>query len=134
MRIRHLATLTVAILLLAPLVLASEEARYEVDEGDIYLGDPTSFSKPAVVDVDRVYHQIPEYRQIVERDIDQSDPKYLILMRKASDKFRAALRDAGDAEGYDLIGATGAIRPKGKDKGKRKVPDITKLVISKLPQ
>jgi len=128
-------------LLLAPGLTAStavakEEKKKEgekkpkvtIDEAEIYYGDPADFTKPAVVDVDRVYESISEYKEIIDRDMDDSNPRYLMLMRAASKKFRTALKKAAKAKGYDLIGGLGSIKIEGKT-----VPEITDLVISKLP-
>lgn len=106
----------------------SEKPKITIDKAGIYYGDPTDFEKPAVVDVDEIYMSIPEYQEIVDEDLDRSKPKYLMLMRAASKKFRTALKKAAKAKGYDLIGGLGSIKIKGK-----KVPEITDLVISKLP-
>ena len=106
-----------------------EKPKVEIDEADIYLGDSSSFKKPAVVDVDAVYAKIPEYKEILDRNMDSSSPRYLFLMRAASDKFRAALEAVSDSYGFDLIGGLGSIRIKGKT-----VPDVTAKVIAKLPK
>ena len=117
----------------APGLMAEEKKdkkpKVTIDEADIYYGDPSDFTKPAVVDVDRVYMSIPEYKEIIDRDMDDSKPRYLMLMRTASKKFRTALKKAAKAKGYDLIGGLGAIEIEGKT-----VPEITDLVISKLPK
>jgi len=119
----------------APGLLAGEKKKEKakpkvtIDEAEIYYGDPSDFKKPAVVDVDRVYMSIPEYKEIIDRDMDDSKPRYLMLMRAASKKFRTALKKAAKAKGYDLIGGLGSIKIEGKT-----VPEITDLVISKLPK
>lgn len=121
-------------LVLAPRALAKDKKekakpKVTIDEAEIYFGDPSDFKKPAVVDVDEVYMSIPEYKEIIDRDMDDSKPRYLMLMRAASKKFRTALKKAAKAKGYDLIGGLGAIEIEGKT-----VPEITDLVISKLPK
>ena len=119
----------------SPLALAKDKKKEKakpkvtIDEAEIYYGDPSEFKKPAVVDVDRIYMSIPEYKEIIDRDMDDSKPRYLMLMRTASKKFRTALKKAAKAKGYDLIGGLGAIKIEGKT-----VPEITDLVISKLPK
>ncbi len=101
--------------------------RTEIDEAEIYYGDPGSFRSPAVLDADEVYSHIPEYREIRDRGLDPSDARYLYLMRAASERFRAAVSGVADSEGYDLVGGLGSIRIEG-----RTVPDITSLVVRKL--
>ncbi|MHC4470294.1 MAG: OmpH family outer membrane protein [Planctomycetota bacterium] len=125
--------------LLSPALAAKEKGKgkdkekkkpkVEINEAEIYLGDPKSFKKPAVVDVDKVYAEIPEYKEIRDRKMDSSNPRYLFLMRAASDKFRAALEAVSKKHGYDLIGGLGSIKIEGK-----KVPDVTQKVIAKLPK
>ena len=82
-----------------------------------------------MVDVDAVYARIPEYRQILEKNLDSTSPRYLFLLRGASERFRKALSTCSRRRGYDLIGGLGSIEIKGK-----KVPDITSLVMKALPK
>ena len=113
-----------------PLEAKTEQPpKFEVDEGGIYYGDPGNFKKPAVVDVDKVYSKIPEYREIVERNMDESSPRYLFLLRAASEKFRTAIEKVARDKGYDLIGCIGSIKCRGKT-----VPNITSRVVAKLPK
>jgi hypothetical protein len=130
---RHGVTVgTLALVLLVisgGLVVAGGSPRVTVNEGDIFLGNSSEFSKPAVVDVDAVYARIPEYREIVEKNLNDSDPRYLILLRTASDRFRSAIDKVADSRGYDLIGGIGSISIEG-----RTVPNITSLVVRALPR
>jgi hypothetical protein len=113
--------------LLCGVVDAAGRSRARIDEGDIYLGDVQDFQKPAVVDVDAVYAKIPEYRQILEHNLDSTSPRYLFLLRAASEKFRAALDRCSRSRGYDLIGGLGSIEIDGTT-----VPDITPDVLKSL--
>jgi hypothetical protein len=106
-----------------------QKPKVTIDESEIYHGDPSDFKKAAVVDVDDVYMSIPEYKEVIDREMKESNPRYLMLMRAASKKFRTALKKAAKAKGYDLIGGLGSIKIEGKT-----VPEITNLVISKLPK
>lgn len=105
----------------------SKKPKITIDEAAIYYGDPSDFKKPAVVDVDRVYMSIPEYKEVIDRDLDRSKPRYHMLMKAASKKFRVALKKAAKAKKYDLIGGLGSISIEGKT-----VPECTDLVIDKL--
>jgi hypothetical protein len=131
---RSIPVLSIVILALAafsPALIAAdkktEKPKVTIDEAAIYYGDSSDFKKPAVVDVDKVYLKIPEYKEIRDRNMDSSNPRYLMLMRAASEKFLAAVKSAADAKGYDLVGGLGSIEIEGKT-----VPEITSLVISKL--
>lgn len=119
--------LLIVSLCFVPVAAAKGKKKVEIDAGDIYLGDPSNFKKPAVVDVDKVYARIPEYKEIIERNMDSSNPRYLFLLRAASERFRNALEKVSRADGYDLIGGIGSIKIEGTS-----VPEITSKVIAKL--
>jgi hypothetical protein len=127
-----LVVVSVAILVLVQssgIVSAKERAHAKINEGDIYLGDPHDYKKPAVVDVDAVYARIPEYRQILEKNLDSTSPRYLFLLRAASERFRGALDRCARGHGYDLIGGLGSIEIDGVT-----VPNITAEVMKALPR
>lgn len=84
------------------------KAKTEIDESEIYYGNASSFSAPAMVDLDAVYAQIPEYREILDRNLDENSPRYHYLMRAASDKFVAAVASA--AEDGDTTSSVASVR------------------------
>jgi hypothetical protein len=100
----------------------------KIDSSRIYLGNERNFKAPAVVDVDRVYEEIEEYKKIRDENIGRDDPKYMIYMKRATRKFRLAVQKAARALGKDLVGGLGAIELDGEE-----VPEITDDVISYLP-
>jgi hypothetical protein len=109
--------------------LAGEEAekpKKSVDAVDVYLGDARKWDKPAEVDADKVYAKIDEYKEIVEKGLKPNDPKYEILMSKASKRFTCAVKKAAKDGGYDLVARIGSV------KGVDSVPDITSDAIAKL--
>lgn len=110
-------------------VSAKGRSGARINEGDIYLGDTHDYKKPAVVDVDAVYAKIPEYRQILEKNLDSTSPRYLFLLRAASERFRSALDRCARGHGYDLIGGLGSIQIDGVT-----VPNITAEVMKALPR
>ena len=110
-------------------VVGDSAPKVTINEADIYLGDVSDFSHPATVDVDAVYANIPEYREIVDRNMDEKNPRYLFLLRKASFRFRKAVQKTAEQKGFDLIGGEGSIEVEGSE-----VPDITALVIRNLPR
>jgi len=107
----------------------AESMRPEFDEKRIYLGDPATFKKPGVANLDRVYAAIPEYREVRRKKLTVKHPRYLFLMRAASNRFLASLEAVLKKDGYDLIGGLGAIVIPEKV-----VPDITERVLSRLPR
>lgn len=109
--------------------LAGEEAekpKKTVEAADVYVGDARKWDKPAEVDADKVYAKIDEYKEIVEKGLKPDDPKYEILMSKASKRFTCAVKKAAKDGGYDLVARIGAV------KGVDSVPDITSDAIAKL--
>ena len=134
--VRILAVTLAALVLVvgaAPVVRAEEKAaQYRVaDVSLIYVGNPRLFKKPCVVDADRVYKAIPEYQEIVEKNLTDRDVRYHFLMKKASDKFARSLRGLAKDLEYDLIGGTGSIVPATTDAPA--VPSGTDGAISRLP-
>lgn len=103
-----------------------EKPKKSVDAADVYLGDARKWDKPAEVDADQVYAKIDEYKEIVEKGLKADDPKYEILMSKASKRFTCAVKKAAKDGGYDLVARLGSV------KGVDSVPDITSDVIAKL--
>lgn len=98
-----------------------------VDADQVYAGDPKAdWQKPACVDPDRVFAEIEEYRKILEDRLEPSDPKYQVLMSKASRRFSTAVRAAAKDGSWDLVARVGAVH------GVDHVPDITTDVIKKL--
>lgn len=101
------------------------------DPSLVYQGNPRLFKKPCAVSADRVYRAIPEYREILDKNLTDKDVRYHFLMKKASDKFVAAIREVARAGGYDLVAGTGAVS--GTSADSPPIPDVTDAVIAKLP-
>jgi hypothetical protein len=116
-------------IMLGALLLAatSPAGAYETDPEWIYHGRADSFATPAVIERDKVFGAIPEYRQIREEGLTRDDARYWILLQKANDVFREAVVRAAEAGGYDLIAEKGTVRPRGK--GAESPPVITPEVI-----
>jgi len=105
---------------------------YRVDDvTQVYVGNPRLFKKPCVVSTDRVYRSIPEYQEIVEKNLTDKDVRYHFLMRKASDKFSRAVQSLARDQGYDLVAAKGAVTATSADSPA--IPDGTDGAISRLP-
>ena len=97
-----------------------------VDASDVYLGDAKKWEKAAVVDADKVYAKIDEYKEIVDNGLKPGDAKYELLLAKASKRFHCAIKKAAKDGGYDLVARSGSVKNAGA------VPDITADAIAKL--
>jgi hypothetical protein len=104
----------------------AEKPKKSVDAADVYFGDAREWSKPAEVDPDKVYAKIDEYKQIRDKGLKAGDPKYELLMCKASKRFTCAVKKTAKDGSYDLVAKLGSV------KGVDSVPDITSDVIAKL--
>ena len=105
---------------------AAEKPKKSVDAASVYVGDAAKWEKPAEVDANKVYAKIDEYKEIVDKGLKPDDPKYELLMCKASKRFRCAVKKAAKDGSYDLVAKIGAVR------GVDGVPDITSTAIDKL--
>jgi len=103
-----------------------EKPKKSVAADAVYFGDSREWSKPAEVDPDQVYAKIDEYKEILDKGLKAGDPKYELLMCKASKRFTCAVKKAAKEGTYDLVAKLGAV------KGVDSVPDITSDVIAKL--
>ena len=109
-------------------VVQAEGNAFEVvDEDGIYFGEGEHPKAPAVCKADDVWAEIPEYKEIIEDELEDDDPRYHLLMKKATERFNKALEKAADRDDYDMIGEVGAIEAKGDNK--KEIPDVTKDLI-----
>ncbi|MHC4924742.1 MAG: hypothetical protein ACYTG4_11835 [Planctomycetota bacterium] len=106
---------------------AKKADRPTIDSAQVYYGEPAACKKPAVVDADRVFLAIPEYRKIVDDGLTEKDAKYSVLLLKATHRFKAAIRAAAEASGNDLVANVGAVEWEGHD-----VPDLTEDALTAL--
>jgi hypothetical protein len=108
--------------------MAAEDASYEVvDHSAIYYGEGSHPTAPAVIVADDVWREIPEYRRIIDEELTDDDPAYHLLLKKATRRFKKALKKAAARDGYDMIGEIGSIKPKADTK--KAIPDITSELI-----
>jgi len=120
--------------LAAPSAQAADEKApaYRVnDVTQVFVGNPRLFKKPCVVSTDRVYRAIPEYKEILEKNLTDKDVRYHFLMRKASDKFSRAVQALARDLSYDLVAGTGAVTATSAESPA--IPDGTDGAISRLP-
>jgi len=114
--------------LLAGKARADDDYDFEVvDASAIYFGDGSHPKTPAIIEANKVWAEIPEYKKILDQNLTEDDPEYHILMRKATERFEKALKKVADREKYDMIGELGSIRSVGEDK--KEIPDATQQLI-----
>lgn len=103
-----------------------DEAAYEVvDPEGIYLGVGTRPKRPGVMRADDVWREIPEYKQIIDEQLTEEDPKYHLLMLKATERFNRALKHLARRDDHDMLGEIGSISAKGGET----IPDVTAEMI-----
>ncbi len=103
-----------------------EETRPVIDKTKVYLGCASTCKGPAVVDADKVYRAIPEYKRILDQKLTEKDAEYSILLLKATRKFRAAIESAAKDGSNDLVAAVGGVTWDGHT-----VPDLTDASVKK---
>jgi hypothetical protein len=64
----------------------------------VYSGAVAGARKPGEVEAAKVFHEIPEFREIKDRGPGADDPEYVVLFAKANAKFFAAA-----AAGCDVV-------------------------------
>ena len=115
----------------APVARAGDEAKKEtkpvIDATQVYYGKACATKAPSVVDADKVYKSIPEYKKILDNKLTEKDAEYSILMVKASKKFRAAVEGAATENACDLVANLGAVTWDGHT-----VPDLTDATLKKV--
>lgn len=101
-----------------------------VNEGRVYLGNARLFKAPAHIDSNRVYRQIAEYREILEKGLTDRDVHYHVLMKKVAARFAEAVKAMARNHKHDLVAEVGAIE---KARGEASdVPDRTDAAIAAL--
>ena len=103
------------------------ECRPVVDETQVYFGKASGCKTPAVVDADKVYRTIPEYKKILEQKLTPKDAEYTLLMVKVTRRFRAAVAAAATEAGRDLVANVGSVTWEGHE-----IPDLSEATIKKL--
>lgn len=123
-----------ALLLSLSLGLASASADVGdyrvVDGGGVYLGNGRLFARPGVIQADRVYLSIPEYKEIRDKGLTDKDARYHFLMKRASERFLEAVKVTGRDFDLDLIAEVGAVKPARA--GAPAIAERTDDVISRL--
>jgi len=105
------------VLCAASVTWASSKHDFEVvDSSLVYYGSGKHPKTPAACRADDVWAEIPEYKKIVEEELTDSDPRYHLLLKRATKRFQSALKKLAHREGYDMIAEDGAVKAVGEDK------------------
>ncbi len=106
-----------------------EETRPVIEKTKVFFGCACTCKTPAVVDSDKVYRGIPEYKKILDQKLTEKDAEYSILLLKATRKFRSAVEDAAKDSSNDLVAAVGAVKWEGHT-----IPDLTDASLKKVEE
>ncbi|MGE0190866.1 MAG: hypothetical protein AB7T63_02385 [Planctomycetota bacterium] len=101
-----------------------------LDASRAYHGRAALVMKPAVVRSDPVYALIAEYQQVRSEGLRDTEPRYHLLMNKASQRFRDAVAAMARALGHDYVGEAGTVEA-ARD-GVAPPPDRTDEVLARL--
>lgn len=96
----------------------------------IYHGRANFVRKPCAVSADRIYAAIPEYQEIQRKGISNDNPRWHLLMKKASERFNAAVQAMARKYGHDVVAEIGVCRA-DRD-GVAEPPDRTDEVLEAL--
>ncbi len=94
---------------------------------DVYLGDYRRFRTAGEIDTQKVFEAITHYRSIKSEGIRKRSGRYWILMRKANQVFREALRQVARDANIDVIAGKRAIESPGSPPA-----DVTAHVIAAI--
>ena len=86
-----------------------------------------TYKKVGLIKCTRVLNATREYKEIASKGIRRGTAEYDLLVKRASDRFKKAIRTTVSLAGYDLIAETGAVTVEGKA-----LPDITATVIKNI--
>ena len=130
---RSVLTAVLLVVLLTPTAIAGVGDYRCDDPGQVYYGNARLFRSPCTISLDRVYRHIREYREILERGLRDDDPKYHLLMKKASQRFSEAVKQMARDLQHDLVAETGGVRKaRPDDPDIAAIPDRTDEVIANL--
>jgi len=101
-----------------------------LDAGGRLYGRASLVMRPAIVRSDPVFARIPEYQQIMREGMRDSEPRYHLLLNKASQRFQEAVGAMARALGHDYVGEAGTVEA-ARD-GVAPPPDRTDEVLARL--
>ena len=113
---------------LAHAVGAETKHDFEVTNSSaIYFGRSKRPKTPCVCRADDVWAAIPEYKKILDEELTDSDPRYHLLLKRATKRFQSALKKLAKRDGHDVIGEVGSVKAVGKKK--KTIPIATKSLV-----
>ncbi len=99
------------------------------DDTKVYYGDPKKpFARPAVLELDKVFGAIPEYRRILDEKLAPDDPTYWVLLEQTNKRFTEAVKAVAEWDGYDLVAEVTVLKPIDPTTAPP-IPDITDKVV-----
>lgn len=100
-----------------------------IDKNKIYYGNPSAWTRAAVVKGIQVVKATPSWKKMQQKGIRKGDPAYEIYFLRAKKEAVEAIQKAAGKyrPAYDLVGEVGSIVIQG-----RVVPNITQAVLAEL--
>jgi len=92
------------------------------------LGTSPSAAAPCVIDVQTALKATPEAREFIARGYSKDAPEYYMLLHRANERLRNAVRKVSGRHGFDLVMERGAVVLKA-DQADVMVADITNEVV-----
>lgn len=126
---RSIALLSTALIVLFGATFGSVAYAASVkDPSKIYFGTATKIEKPATITARKCFEKISHYKQIQDEGLKPGDPKYHLLLEKATKVFRRAVGTVARTKKVDLVCETGYLT---LDTGET-AADITAVVAKHL--
>ncbi|MHC4713742.1 MAG: hypothetical protein ACYTAN_10810 [Planctomycetota bacterium] len=82
---------------------------FPLSKEEVYYGNHRQYKKAAEVNAKKVFVNIPAYKEIIDKDIDEDSALYLIKLAEANRIFLEAVKEFAKDKGYDLICEEGAL-------------------------
>ncbi len=92
------------------------------------LGTSPSATAPCVVHVQTALKATPEAREFIARGYSKDAPEYYMLLHRANERMRSAVRKVSSRHGFDLVMERGAVVLRA-DQADVMVADITNEVV-----
>ncbi|HIE44416.1 MAG TPA: hypothetical protein EYP78_06455 [Candidatus Omnitrophica bacterium] len=97
----------------------------EVKLEDVYYGNPSDYSSPASIELNKVLLSYRLYQEL--KQFSMNEPEYWLLLEKVNKNLMRTFEIISRDNGYDIIGEKGFIAGYQGE-----IPDITQLVLERL--